>query len=165
MSSTVIDEILYYVRKRKDTYIESRLMDTVGWSCQTYNTYDKEYDYGRKGWMSERFCHCEGLLVQEYPDGSVASTWFALMPWACGSILKVCLASGGSIRATISSRFDTRFEFYNICLSSSTRRRAAGVKNLILFPDHIHLLWGQGRGDGAKSRDCCPVLSQSTDQR
>ena len=88
MSSTVIDEILYYVRKRKDTYIESRLMDTVGWSCQTYNTYDKEYDYGRKGWMSERFCHCEGLLVQEYPDGSVASTWFALMPWACGSILE-----------------------------------------------------------------------------
>lgn len=88
MSSTVIDEILYYVRKRKDTYIESRLMDTVGWSCQTYNTYDKEYDYGRKGWMSERFCHCEGLLVQEYPDGSVAGTWFALMPWACGSILE-----------------------------------------------------------------------------
>jgi hypothetical protein len=41
--------------------------------------------------MSERFCHCEGLLVQTYPDGSLASTWFALMPWACGSVLEgVC---------------------------------------------------------------------------
>ena len=33
----------------------------------------------------------EGLLVQTYPDGSLASTWFALMPWACGSVLEgVC---------------------------------------------------------------------------
>lgn len=88
MSSTVIDELLYYTHCRKDSYMESRLQDTVGWSRQTYNTHDKEYDYGHRGWMSERFCHCEGLLVQKYPDDSPASTWFALMPWACGSILE-----------------------------------------------------------------------------
>ena len=88
MSSTVTDEILYYARNRKDTYIESRLEDTILWSCQTYNRFDGEYDYGRKGWMSERFCHCEGLLVEKYPDGATASTWFALMPWACGCILE-----------------------------------------------------------------------------
>ena len=41
-----------------------------------------------KGWMSERFCHSEGLVKERYPDGSLASTWFALMPWACGSILE-----------------------------------------------------------------------------
>ena len=40
------------------------------------------------GWMSERFCHSEGLLTETYPDGSPASTWFALMPWACGCILE-----------------------------------------------------------------------------
>lgn len=29
--------------------------------------------------------------MQTYPDGSLASTWFALMPWACGSVLEgVC---------------------------------------------------------------------------
>lgn len=88
MSSTVIDEMLYYLTQREDGYIRSRLNDTIMWSCQTYNRYDKEYDYGRKGWMSERFCHCEGLLVQKYPDGQPASTWFALMGWACGSILE-----------------------------------------------------------------------------
>lgn len=38
--------------------------------------------------MSERFCHSEGLVKERYPDGSLASTWFALMPWACGSILE-----------------------------------------------------------------------------
>ena len=91
MSCTVADEMFYYLRCRPDAYIESRLKDTVGWSLQTFNTFDREYDYGRAGWMSERFCHCEGLLVQTYPDGSLASTWFALMPWACGSVLEgVC---------------------------------------------------------------------------
>ena len=62
--------------------------DTVFWSCQCHNTFDREFDYGKRGWMSERFCHSQGLLTEHYPDGSVASTWFALMPWACGSILE-----------------------------------------------------------------------------
>ena len=66
-------------------------LDVYKRQLQTFNTFDREYDYGRAGWMSERFCHCEGLLVQTYPDGSLASTWFALMPWACGSVLEgVC---------------------------------------------------------------------------
>ena len=38
--------------------------------------------------MSERYCHSEGLLKETYPDGSPASTWFALMPWAAGCILE-----------------------------------------------------------------------------
>lgn len=88
MSSTVVDEMNYYLKFRRDDYISSRKRDTVLWSCQNHNRYDREFDYGKRGWMSERFCHCQGLLVQEYPDGSRASTWFALMPWACGSILE-----------------------------------------------------------------------------
>lgn len=74
MSSTVMDEMLYYLRFRTDSYIRSRLEDTMLWSLQTFNTHDGEYGYGRTGWMSERFCHCEGLLVEKYPDGSPAST-------------------------------------------------------------------------------------------
>lgn len=88
MSASVIDEMFYYLSQRDDPYVRSRLRDTVRWCCQTYNRHDGEYGYGKKGWMSERFCHCEGLLVQTYPDGSTASTWFALMPWACGSVLE-----------------------------------------------------------------------------
>ena len=88
MSSSVIDELLYYVSQTDDDYIRNRLEDTVLWSCQVSNTRDGEYDYGKTGWMSERFCHSEGLLTETYPDGSPASTWFALMPWACGCILE-----------------------------------------------------------------------------
>lgn len=88
MSSSVIDEMLYFVEKTGNDYVRSRLEDTVLWSCQVSNTCDREFDYGKVGWMSERFAHCQGLLTPEYPDGSLASTWFALMPWACGSILE-----------------------------------------------------------------------------
>ena len=88
MSSSVMDEMRYYLHFREDAYIRGRLEDTVRWSCQCHNTRDGEFGYGRTGWMSERFCHSEGLLTETWPDGSPASTWFALMPWACGSILE-----------------------------------------------------------------------------
>jgi hypothetical protein len=88
MSSSVIDEMLYYLDRREDPYIRSRLEDTILWSCQCHNTFDGEFGYGKKGWMSERFCYSEGLVKEHYPDGTPASTWFALMPWACGSILE-----------------------------------------------------------------------------
>lgn len=88
MSSTVVDEMRYYLTKEEDRYIRSRMEDTIGWGLQTFNTYNKEYGYGLPGWMSERFCFCEGLVTEKYPDGEPASTWFALMPWASGSIIE-----------------------------------------------------------------------------
>lgn len=93
MSSTVVDELAYYVEQTGDAYVRARLDDTVRWSRQVSSRFDGEYDYGRRGWMSERFCHCEGLLTEHYPDGSPASTWFALMPWACGCILEALCGS------------------------------------------------------------------------
>jgi hypothetical protein len=88
MSSNIVDELLYYVEKTNDQYVHDRMMDTIEWGCQTYNRYDNEFDYGKKGWMSERFCHSEGLLTETYSDGSPASTWFCLMPWASGCIIE-----------------------------------------------------------------------------
>lgn len=88
MSVTVAAELRYYLSCRQDAYVAQRLEDMVRWSCQTYNHFDREFDYGKTGWMSERFCYSEGLLTERYPDGSPASTWFALMPWACGSVLE-----------------------------------------------------------------------------
>lgn len=88
MSSSIVDELAYYVAHTKDSYIASRMRDTVLWGCQTYNHYDREYDYGKKGWMSERYCYSQGLLKERYPDGNVSSTWFALMPWASASVLE-----------------------------------------------------------------------------
>ncbi|PYY25917.1 hypothetical protein [Paenibacillus illinoisensis] len=88
MSSNLVDELLYYVQQRDDAYIRQRMMDTVAWGCQTYNRYDGEFGYGKKGWMSERFCHSQGLVTETYADGTPASTWFCLMPWASSSIIE-----------------------------------------------------------------------------
>ncbi|MCE3202376.1 hypothetical protein [Paenibacillus sonchi] len=88
MSSNLVDELYYFVQQRKDPYVRQRMLDTIGWGCQTYNRYDREFDHGKKGWMSERYCHSEGLVTETYSDGSPASTWFCLMPWASGSIIE-----------------------------------------------------------------------------
>lgn len=88
MSSTIVGELKYYYEQTKDEYVKARTEDVIWWGCQTYNTYAGEYGYGKKGWMSERFCYCEGLVKERYPDGTLAGTWFALMPWASGSILE-----------------------------------------------------------------------------
>lgn len=88
MSSNVLDEILYYYQNTKDSYYESRLEDVVLWSLQCHNRYDGEYDYGKKGWMSERFCYSEGLLSERYPNGDKASTWFCFLPWGASNIIE-----------------------------------------------------------------------------
>lgn len=88
MGSNLVDELLYYVDNCDDAYVKARMSDTIGWGCQTYNTYDKEFDFGKIGWMSERFCYGEGLLTETYADGSSASTWFCLMPWASACIIE-----------------------------------------------------------------------------
>ena len=93
MSSSIVGEMEYFIKhagadSRTAAYIKSRLEDTVRWGCQTYNHHDGEYGYGKVGWMSERFCYSQGLVVEKYPDGTPASTWFALMPWASASVLE-----------------------------------------------------------------------------
>lgn len=88
MSSSIIDDTLYYYEITGDNYVFDRLKDTINWGKQSYNRYDNEYDFGRKGWMSERFCYSEGLLTQKYKDGSPSSTWFNLLPWAGASIVE-----------------------------------------------------------------------------
>lgn len=88
MSSNLVDELFYYLQLREDHYIFQRMMDTINWGCQTYNRYDQEFGFGKKGWMSERFCHSEGLVTEKYADGTLASTWFCLMPWASSSIIE-----------------------------------------------------------------------------
>jgi hypothetical protein len=88
MASNLVDELAYYARHAGDAYAGDRLADTLGWGCQTYNTRDGEYGYGKEGWMSERFCYSEGFVTERYPDGSPASTWFCLMPWASSCVIE-----------------------------------------------------------------------------
>lgn len=88
MSNNVIDEMLYYVNITKDEYVKNRLSDTLNWGMQSYNNFDNEQDFGLKGWMSERFCHSEGLLIEKYPNGEKSSLWFTFLPWGASNVLE-----------------------------------------------------------------------------
>lgn len=88
MSNNVTDEIAYYYVKTGDKYFLSRLLDTADWALQTYSRKDGEYDYGKKGWMSERFCYSQALLVERYEDGTPCSTWRCFLPWGASNILE-----------------------------------------------------------------------------
>lgn len=88
MSNNVADEIAYCFEKTGDAYWKQRLEDTTGWGLQTFSTYDGEYDFGKKGWMSERFCYSEALLIEQYNDGSPCSTWKCFLPWGASNLLE-----------------------------------------------------------------------------
>ena len=116
-----MDEMHYHPSHQEDAYIHSRLTDALLWSCQYHSTFDGEFRYGRKGWMSERSCHSEGLLTEHDPNCTLASTWFALMPWACGSILEGLTERGGK----------PAFDNTNIQKASGTCRRPQGVEKVL----------------------------------
>ena len=87
MGSLIVDDVLYYSEISNDKYYHQRAKDIVGWSLQSYNRYDGEFDHGLKGWMSERYCPHQGLLIEKYPNGNPASTWFVYHSWASGCVL------------------------------------------------------------------------------
>ena len=49
MSSSILDEMFYYLSRKEDAYIRGRLEDTAAWSCQCHNTFDGDFGYGKKG--------------------------------------------------------------------------------------------------------------------
>jgi hypothetical protein len=88
MGNIIADDIWYLYKKTGEEYYKQRLSDIVYWPLQSYNSYPKKFDHGKKGWMSERHCPHEGLLIEKYPDGSPASTWFIYHTWAAGCALE-----------------------------------------------------------------------------
>lgn len=88
MSNIVADEICYAYRNTGDRYFLDRWKDTMYWGMQTFNTRDMEYDYGKAGWMNERFCYSQGLLTAYYEDGTPSSTWMVYLPWAAANIME-----------------------------------------------------------------------------
>lgn len=88
MGNLIMDEILYYAKVTGDNYYYKRAKDVFYWPLQSYNHYDGELDFGKRGWMSERHCPHQGLLIEKYPDGKPASIWFVFHSWASGCALE-----------------------------------------------------------------------------
>lgn len=88
MSCAITDSMLYAVEQTGDSYIRSRLIDTVRWALTCYARIDRQYGWAKKGMVSERFCYTDSLQTERFADGSPASTWFACHAWAAGSVLE-----------------------------------------------------------------------------
>ncbi len=88
MGSATVNSILYAAQVTDDEYFWSRLRDTVRWTLTIYLHYDGHYGWGKRGLINERFCYTDSLLLERFPDGSPASTWFAGHSWASGAALE-----------------------------------------------------------------------------
>jgi len=88
MGCQITASMLYAAELTGDPYIRSRLIDTVRWGLTAYLHHDGDYGWGKKGMVTERFCYTDSLLLERFPDGTPASTWFCAHPWAAGSILE-----------------------------------------------------------------------------
>ncbi len=88
MGSQILTSMLYATEMTEDPYIRSRLADTSRWTLTTYLRHDGDYGWGKKGMICERFCHTDAVVLERYPDGSPASTWFCMFPWASGAVLE-----------------------------------------------------------------------------
>ncbi len=88
MGSAITDSILYALEATGDPYLKSRLIDTIRWTLTTYLHYDGDYGWGKKGMINERFCYTDSLILERFPNGTPASTWFCAHSWASGAILE-----------------------------------------------------------------------------
>lgn len=88
MGVAIAPSILYAVEQLDDEYLKSRLIDTVRWGLTLYLHHDGEYGWGKKGMINERYCYTDCLLLERFPDGSPASTWFCAHSWASGAVLE-----------------------------------------------------------------------------
>lgn len=80
--------ILHAAEITGDEYLWSRLADTVRWTLTAYLHHDGHYGWGRRGLINERFCYTDSLLLERFPDGTPAGTWFFAHSWASGAVLE-----------------------------------------------------------------------------
>lgn len=88
MGSQILEAMDYATRVTQDQYLIARLQDTLQWTLTSYAQYDGHYGWGKPGLINERFCYTDSLLLERWPDGSPASTWFLAHSWASGAVLE-----------------------------------------------------------------------------
>ena len=88
MGCIIYQEVVYLANQLNNPYYHQRSEDILQWVVQSYNREANDFDFGRKGWMPERFCVSEGLVIEKYPNGDPASIWFLYHPWAAGSAIE-----------------------------------------------------------------------------
>ena len=88
MGLLINPELRYLAEQTRDPYHLARCENGVQWALNTLALYPAVTGYGRLGVVSERFCPTDGLLIERYPDGTPASTWFSYNGWAAAAMLE-----------------------------------------------------------------------------
>lgn len=88
MGVIVDTDLRYLARVTGDDYHLMRAEDSFAWAMQNLERYPEKNGYGWYGIMSERWCPSDGLLIEQYSDGSPCSTWFSYNLWAPANVLE-----------------------------------------------------------------------------
>jgi len=88
MGLIVDTDLRYLARQTGDVYHWDRAEDSFAWAMQNLERYPEKNGYGWYGIMSERWCPSDGLLIEQYTDGTPSSTWFSYNLWAAANALE-----------------------------------------------------------------------------
>jgi hypothetical protein len=88
MGILVTGDLLYLADKTGDHYHRQRAEEGISWLLNSLALYPEEAGYGCAGILTERFCPSDGLLIEKYPDESVASVWFTHHVWGAANGLE-----------------------------------------------------------------------------
>ncbi len=88
MGILVSGDLAYLAEQTGDNYHRQRLREGLDWALNSLELYPDQTDYGHAGILTERFCPSDGLLTEQYPDGSPASVWFTYHVWGAANVLE-----------------------------------------------------------------------------
>lgn len=91
MGLMIAEDMEYYLSCQKDSYLEQRLEEQIDWALISLSLMPEQMGFGHYGTLSERACPSDGLVLEEFPDGRLASCWFTHHSWGCANILEALL--------------------------------------------------------------------------
>ncbi len=95
MGCLICGELCYLSDITSDEYHRRRAGDGLACFLRAADVWADCVAGGRLGFLSERYCPSDGLLLERYPDGSPSSTWFNANTWAIAAVLEGWLQYDG----------------------------------------------------------------------
>ena len=84
----LLEDMTYYLEHREDSYLSTRLSDSLAWARQAYNRTNGEYGWGEVGFATEQYYHTYDAYHYFEGDGTV---WQATFPWSMGALMETFL--------------------------------------------------------------------------
>jgi hypothetical protein len=89
MQLNALEPVLYLADQTGDAYYVDRTRDAVRYACCCVCRPNEDFGWGKPGWLCERFCPSDGLVIQHHLRTNVP--WAAgcdYHPWTVGVLLE-----------------------------------------------------------------------------